>query len=80
MRRRNWQVIASLLIIQRVANKSAFSADTVAHESICTINAGDKGELTDDSGGYHTSSLGKYEKTSSEVGFGSVIDICREKA
>lgn len=38
-----------------------------------------QGELTDDSGGHYTSSMGNYGTTSGEVGLGSVIDICREK-
>jgi len=70
-----WQVIASLLIVQRVADKTAFTSDTTAHENTALFKTRDQGELTSDSGWYPTSSVGGYGTTSGDAG--TVIDICR---
>lgn len=75
------QVIASLLIVQRVADKSAFTGDTLVHGSTTPLKARRQAELTDDSGGYLTSSLSKYGTNSGEIGAGveTTVGVCREK-
>jgi len=77
----NGQVIASLLIIQRVAEKSAFTSDTLARASTALLKARGRGELTDDLSGYPTNSVGKHEATSGEVGVGAdtMVDIRQDK-
>ena len=47
MRRRTGQVIAPLLIIQRVADKSALTSDTVVSGHLGSFRARNREELTD---------------------------------
>ena len=80
--RRTEQVIAPLLIIRRVANKSAFTSDTINPGSISSFKARTRGELTgssvDISGGNPGSSVGECGMDSGELGVENVIDFHRE--
>ena len=64
------QVIASLLIIQRVANKSALTSDSLAAGHISEFKARSRGGLTDGSnpipGGHTMSPVGEREMDSGE--------------
>jgi len=76
-RRRNGQVIASLLIIQRVANRSALTRDTIATGSSIQLRAHSQKGLA---GENPVSSVGQQEVNSSgELVFGvkPVMDIRR---
>jgi len=81
MWRLTWQVIASLLIIQQVANKSSSTRDTLVRRSTAPLKPRDQGELTDDSGGHHTSSMSKCRMTSNQVGVGveAMVNIHQER-
>ena len=69
-RRRIWQVIAPLLIVRRVANKSAFTSDSVASERISEFKARSQGRSTGRSdalpGGDSTSSVDECGTSSGE--------------
>lgn len=72
------QVIASLLIIQRVANKSSLTNNTIAPGNISSFKAKSQGELTGDSGTLpgrnYVSSVGEHGTTSGELGVGVETD------
>jgi len=77
-RQRIVQVIAPLLIIQRVADQSALTSNTTLRGSIGSSKARSRGESTNGSstlpGGYSLKSLGEHG-----VGVETVIDIHRDK-
>ena len=77
IRRRNGQVIASLLIIQRVANRSALTSETITHGNIDQFKAGGNALP----GGQSMSFMVEYGISSVEPGIGveTVIDIHRDK-
>ena len=85
MWRRNEQVTASLLIVQRVANKSALANDTIVLGSSSLFKASLQGRLTGGSGtlsgGHPTRSVGEYGMSTVEHGIWveTVIEIRREK-
>ena len=66
------QVIASLLIILRVANKSALTSDTIAPGSISSIHFTGRGRPTGGNGtvsdGHPTNSTGTNEGAPGELG------------
>ena len=70
---RNGQIIAPLLIIQRVANRSALSSTTIAG-SIGSFRARSRGELTSGSGAFHgehsMGPIGQRRTNSGEHGIG----------
>jgi len=67
-------VIAPLLIIQRVANKSAVTGSTVVSENIGSFRVRSRGESRGGGGatpgGYPTSSVNKYGEISGELRVG----------
>ena len=78
----DWQVIAPLLIVKRVAEKNALPSDTIT-----TGNTGSSGSQRESKGsggilpsGYHMDSMGKYGGTSRElrVGVETTIDLRRD--
>jgi len=80
--RRTEQVIAPLLIIRRIANKSALTSDTINPGSIGSFKARTREELTgssvDISGGDPGSFVGEREMDSGELGVETVIDLHRD--
>ena len=68
------QVIASLFVIHRVANKSALTSNTLVSGRMSTFKAESRPELTEGSdsipGGGPASSVGEREMGSSEPGVG----------
>jgi len=68
------QVIAPFLIIQRVANQSALTSNSVATGNPGSFNFRSRGRTTDGSGtlsgGYPMDSADKYGKSSGELGIG----------
>lgn len=79
MQRRIGQVIAPLLITQRVTDKSAFTSDTVVTGRLSSFKARSRGELTDGgvalpSGGPMSSASGN-GRDSSEHGVGAETTI-----
>ena len=71
-------MIAPLLIIQRVANRSALTSDSVTSGGISTFKAETRGELTSDSdppGGDPISSVDEDGTNSGEVGVESLTTI-----
>ena len=74
-------MIASLLIIQRVADKSAFTSNTITHVSAPMFRVRGQGESTDDSGEYPMGFASKSGTTSGEVGVGveTVINVRQDK-
>ena len=75
MPRRIEQAIAPLLIIQRVANKSALTKNTIAPGCITSLKFAIRGKSTDDSDSLPTIAVDGYGKNSGEfeVGVGSTI-------
>ena len=77
------QVIAPLLIIQRVADKSALTSDTVVSRHI-SFEARSRGEFTSESGtlpgGCRMGLAVRHEKNSGELGVGveTTIDSHRD--
>ena len=80
------QVIAPLLIIQRVANKSALTSNTLVSGRLSTFKARSRGELTDGGGavpgGDPTSSVGEHGMDSGElrVGVEATTDALQERS
>ena len=78
MQRRIGQVIAPLLITQRVTDKSAFTSDAVVTGCLSSFKARSRGELTDGvalpSGGPMSSASGN-GRDSSEHGVGAETTI-----
>jgi len=78
------QVIAPLLIIQRVANQSALTSNTIATGHIGSFHARSPGESTNDSGTlpgeYSLDLMDKRGKNPSElvVVVGTTIDFCQD--
>lgn len=66
------QVIAPLLIIQRVASKSALTSDTITTGHVSSFRFRSQRESTGGSdtphGRYHTSSVDRYGKNPGELG------------
>ena len=85
MRRRVGQVIAPLLIIQRVADKSALTSDTVVSGHLCSFKAKNRGELTGGSvalpNGNPMDSTDRIGKDSDEheVGVETMVDFHRDE-
>ena len=85
MQRPTGQVIAPFLIIRRVANKSAFTRDTVVSGRTGSLKFWKRGNLTGCSGphpsGDPTVSVDEYEMNSSKltVGAESMIDFDQGK-
>ena len=84
--RRLEQVIAPLLVIQRVANKSALTSNTVASARVSEFEARAGGGSAGDSdiitSGYHMSSVGGRGVDSSELGVTveTMMDFHQDKA
>ena len=73
---------AAYIIIQRVANKSAFTSNTVASGQVISFKVRSRGQFTDGSGTLpDTSSVDKYEMSSRklEVGVDTTIDFHWDK-
>ena len=78
-------MIASLLIIQRVANKSALTSNTVASARLSDFKARSRGQLTTGggaifSGGYPINSLDERGTNPGELGAGTAIDVHGDEA
>ena len=75
MPRRIEQAIAPLLIIRRVANKSALTKDTIASGRITSLKFAIRGKSADHSGSLPTIAVDGYGMNSGEfeVGVGSTI-------
>lgn len=78
--RRDVQAIAPLLIIRRVASKTAFTSDTIGNVS--SFKARDRAELTGVSvafpGEDHSSLVGERSTDPGELLFETVVDTWRE--
>ena len=81
------QVIAPLLVIQRVANQSALTSETIATGNEGSINFRSQGSSTDGGtipGGHPTSTVGMRGKNPDElgigVGVGCTIDFGQDEA
>jgi hypothetical protein len=79
------QVIAPLLIIQRVANRKAFTSETIVTGRTSSMNFRNQGESTGGSGtlpgGYPKFSADKHRMNSGELGIGveTTIDFHQDK-
>jgi len=79
------QVIAPLLIIQRVANQNALTSNTITSGNTGSFNMRSRGKSTGSNGtlpsGYRMSSVDKYGNNSGELGVGveTTIDLRRDK-
>jgi len=73
-----WQVIAPLLIIKRVANRSALTSNTIITGNIGSFHARTRGELTGGSDipsrSYPVGLTEKHEKVSVELGVGVGVE------
>ena len=76
------QAIAPLLIIQRVANKSAVTNDVIAPGTMSSFRARTRGESTSDNaalpGVNPISSVGERRTDAGEFGIVTVIDLHRD--